>query len=290
MQVGIMSGMFARPSLEEALDAILAHDIRCLQFNLSTLNVQDRPLPEKLEAARISVRPQIEKRDMTIAAMAAQANMVDPDPGKRQEGIERIKLFIGACHDVGTSVLATCTGSRNPENMWRAHPENDSDETWAILRDTFEQLLPHAEANGVTLAFEPEICQVASSADKSRRLIDEMASPNLKVVLDAANLFGKGDLPRMGEVLYEAFDLLGDHVAIAHAKDLDHDGDAGHLAAGTGKLDYERYVSLLCGLPFDVPVILHGLSEAQVDESVGMLRRLAAAQMHDRESSGVSPK
>ena len=192
-----------------------------------------------------------------------------------------MKLFIGACRDIGTSVLATCTGSRNPQNMWRTHPENDSDETWAILRDTLAQLLPEAEARGVTLAFEPEICQVASTAARSRRLIDEMGSPNLKVVLDAANLFGKGDLPRMSEVLDEAFDLLGDHVAIAHAKDLDHDGDAGHLAAGKGKLDYERYVSLLCGLPFDVPVILHGLSEAQVGESAGMLRRLAAAHSRD---------
>ena len=36
MQVGIMSGTFARPSLEESLDTILEHDIRHLQFNLGT--------------------------------------------------------------------------------------------------------------------------------------------------------------------------------------------------------------------------------------------------------------
>ena len=53
---------------------------------------------------------------------------------------------------------------------------------------------------------------------------------------------------------------------------------AGHLAAGTGKLDYARYVSLLCGLPFDVPITLHGLSEDQVDASVAMLRRHAQSQ------------
>ncbi|MTW08781.1 sugar phosphate isomerase/epimerase, partial [Streptococcus pneumoniae] len=68
---------------------------------------------------------------MSIAAVPAQMNMVDPNPRKREEGIERVKLFIGACRDIGTSVLATCNGSRNPQNMWRTHPENDSDETWA---------------------------------------------------------------------------------------------------------------------------------------------------------------
>ena len=94
--------------------------------------------------------------------------------------------------------------------------------------------------------------------------------------MDASNLFGEGDLPRMTEILDEAFELLGDHIAIAHGKDLDRDGDAGHLAAGTGKLDYAHYVSLLCALPFDVPVILHGLTEDQVDASVAMLRGHAA--------------
>ena len=59
-------------------------------------------------------------------------------------------------------------------------------------------------------------------------------------------------------------------------QELDHYGDSAHLAAGTGKLDYERYVSLLCGLPFGVPVILNSLSEEQVDASVSMLRGHAA--------------
>ena len=42
MQVGIMSGHFQRPTLEESLDAILGHDIRHLQFNPGSVNVQGR--------------------------------------------------------------------------------------------------------------------------------------------------------------------------------------------------------------------------------------------------------
>jgi len=271
-----MSGHIARPTLEESLDAILEHDIRHLQFNLGTLNVEGS-LADKLAKAPVA-RVEIEKRGMVISALGGPANMVDPDEEKRQEAIERLKSLIGACDAIGTSVIATCTGSRDPENMWRKHPDNESDEAWQVLLNTLEQVLPVAEAAGVTIAFEPEINNVASTVQKSRRLIDEVSSPNLKVVMDAANIFGEDDLSRMKEVLNEAFDLLGDHVAIAHGKDLDHGGDAGHLAAGTGKLDYAHYVSLLCALPFDVPVILHGLKEDQVDESVAMLRRHASAR------------
>ena len=276
MQVGIMSGTFQRPSLSETLDAILAHDIRHLQFNWASAHPQG-PLDEEIDNICPAIREETLKRDMVVAAVAGNANMVDVDPERRRAAIDRLSMIIRACRSAGTDVVATCTGSRHPESMWHHHPDNALEETWRVLRRTLEQVLPVAEAAGITVAFEPEINNVASDAKKSRRLIDDMGSPNLKVVMDAANIFGKDDLPRMREILDEAFDLLGDHVAIAHGKDLDHGGDAGHLAAGTGKLDYAHYVALLSNLDFDVPIILHGLSEQQVPASAAMLRSHAAA-------------
>jgi sugar phosphate isomerase/epimerase len=91
--------------------------------------------------------------------------------------------------------------------------------------------------------------------------------------MDGANIFHKGELPRMREILDETFDLLGDHVVLAHAKDLDHDGDAGHLPAGKGLLDYHHYLSLFKSHNIDVPIILHGLSEVDTDECVSFLRK-----------------
>jgi sugar phosphate isomerase/epimerase len=93
------------------------------------------------------------------------------------------------------------------------------------------------------------------------------------VVLDPANLFHAGELPRMSEILDEAFDLLGRDIALAHAKDLSHDGEAGHEAAGTGKLDYPRYLRLLKQSGFNGALIIHGLREDQVGASVAFVRQ-----------------
>jgi sugar phosphate isomerase/epimerase len=84
----------------------------------------------------------------------------------------------------------------------------------------------------VVLAFEPEMSNVVDSARKARRLLDEIGPPHLKVTIDPANIFHAGELPRMREMLDEAFALVGKDIVLAHAKDLDHDGDAGHKAAG----------------------------------------------------------
>lgn len=80
----------------------------------------------------------------------------------------------------------------------------------------------------------------------------------------------------MKQMLDEAFALVGKDIVMAHAKDLDHDGDAGHQAAGQGKLDYDRYLSLLWAYGFKGPLLLHGLSEAQVPGCVAFLREKLA--------------
>ena len=76
----------------------------------------------------------------------------------------------------------------------------------------------------------------------------------------------------MKEILDEAFSLIGKDVVLAHAKDLDHDGDAGHLPAGQGKLDYDHYIALLHKYKFRGPLLLHSLSEAQVPSCTDFLR------------------
>jgi sugar phosphate isomerase/epimerase len=133
-----------------------------------------------------------------------------------------------------------------------------------------------AEAHDVTLAFEPERNNVVNDAAAARRLLSEVGSPCLRVVLDAANLFDGPDLSRQDQMLAQAFALLGDDVVLAHAKDVRADG--GIVAAGKGELDYGLYLDLLAQLPGAVPLILHGLEESEVPGSVRFLRdRLAGA-------------
>jgi sugar phosphate isomerase/epimerase len=202
--------------------------------------------------------------------------MTHPDPGQRRAGLRRLRVLAEACAEVGTATIHICTGTRDPDNMWRRHPDNDLPQSWRDMVVCVREATEIARHAKVVLAFEPEVNNVVDSARKARRLLDEIGSPHLKVTIDPANIFHTGELPRMGEILDEAFALVGKDIALAHAKDLDHDGDAGHLAAGTGKLDYDRYLSLLRSCGFKGPLLLHGLTEAQVPGCVAFLRRKLA--------------
>ena len=75
---------------------------------------------------------------------------------------------------------------------------------------------------------------------------------------------------QMHHVLDEAFDLLGEYTILAHAKDIGPDNT--FRAAGSGILDYDYYLHHLEAATVEVPLIIHGLSEAQVDTTVVFLR------------------
>jgi sugar phosphate isomerase/epimerase len=277
MQIGIFTRVFIRPTLAETLDAARSHGIRHVQFSLSDAGLPD--LPEEITGeTAVMIRRAFVERGVDMSAVSGTFNMIHPDEGQRNSGLRRLEVLAKSCGELGTSVITLCTGTRNTDSMWRPHPENSSPEAWVDLLRSMESAARIAEAAGVTLAFEPEVSNVVDTAARARRLMDEIGSDRLKVCMDGANLYPKGELKRMGEILDEAFDLLGGDIALAHGKDLDRDGEAGHLAAGTGLLDYDRYLSLLHRAGYTGPVVLHSLTEEQVPGCVAFLRdKLAAA-------------
>jgi sugar phosphate isomerase/epimerase len=271
MQIGILMGTFGRRTLEGRLDAVKASGLNCVQLSMASAGLPR--MPEEIPPALVGrIRREADARGITIASIDGTFNMSHPDAEQRRVGLRRLRVLAEACQALGTSKIHLCTGTRDRNSMWRRHADNDSPEAWRDMVACVREATAIAKQARVVLAFEPEVNNVVDSAKKARQLLDEIGSPHLKVTMDAANIFHAGDLVRMSEVLDQAFALVGKDIVLAHAKDLDRDGDAGHLAAGQGKLDYDRYLSLLHAYGFQGPLLLHGLSEAQVPGCVRFLR------------------
>ena len=279
-QIGILlATTFTTGTLEARLDAVKACGLACVQMSMACANLPEMPdqipagLPER-------IRREASARGIAIASVTGTFNMSHPDVEHRRTGLRRLRVLAEACPQMGTSSIHVCTGTRDPNNMWRHHPDNDSPESWRDMAACMREATDIARQANVVLAFEPEMSNVVDSARKARRLLDEIGSPHLKVTIDPANLFHAGELPRMKEMLDEAFALVGKDIVLAHAKDLDHDGEAGHKAAGQGVLDYDRYLGLLRKYDFKGPLLLHGLSVEQVPGCMSFLRAKLASSLH----------
>ena len=271
MEVGIFARTFEAPSLAGVLDAVAAHGIGRIQLNTSCMGLSD--MPDGLDSAACErARREIDARGIEVVSLSATYNMIHPDPAARSLGMRRLGVLASHAAELGTDLLTLCTGTRNPDNMWADHPHNASPEAWSDLLAAMEQAVALAEEHNVRLGIEPEVSNVVSSPGKARDLLHTMRSDRVVIVMDGANVFPRGTIHRQHEVLNEAFDLLGDHIALAHAKDLSRDGEAGHEAAGTGLLDYDHYLQLLHDSGYRGAVVLHSLTPEQVPGCVRFLQ------------------
>ncbi len=261
-KIGIFAKTFPRGTLEETLCAVSSHGFRVIQFNLSCAGLPT--LPNALPVDQVDrIGSAVTDRGLAIAALSGTFNAIDPDRAGREDDIRRFAVLSGSCRRLGASVVTLCTGTRDTDDMWRRHPENETAGAWQEMVGTLRRLIEIADRDDLVLAFEPETGNVVDTSTKARRLLDEIGSPRLKVVLDPANLFDPDNLGRMDRVLDEAFDLLSSDVALVHAKDVLPDG-SGTTSAGLGVLDYPRFAALYHRHSLDVPIVLHGLAEADV--------------------------
>jgi sugar phosphate isomerase/epimerase len=271
MDLGIFAKTFPRPTFGETLDAITAHGFRNIQFNFSCVGLPTLPSEFPDDAVR-EVQRLCEAGGMAVAGVSGTFNLIDPDLGRRREGLRRLGPLAQATRRLGCELITLCTGTRDPEDMWRHHPENSSPIAWRDLLAGMEEAIGIADRHGVLLGVEPEIGNIVSSTRRARQLLDELHSSRVKIILDAANLFHPGESHRMRDIMDEAFQLLGTDIVMVHAKELTPDGAAGHAAPGKGILDWDHYFNTLAAMDFRGPIVLHGLKENDVPASARFLR------------------
>lgn len=271
MRLGIFAYTFVRPTVAAVFDAIRAHGLKNTEWNYTAIGLPE--VPDTIaDGLAEQIRTAAAERGITVDSVAGYTNLVDPEPARRRAALERLRGLIRAARAHGADKVALCTGSRDRHSMWRWNDANDDAGAWADLLRSLAACLEAAEESGVTLVFEPEVNNVVHTARKARQLLDELRSPRLKVAFDGANIYHRGELRRQRELLTEAIDLLGGDIALAHAKDIEQDGDAGHAAAGTGRLDFGHYLGELRRSGYRGSILLHGLAESQVAASVRFLR------------------
>jgi sugar phosphate isomerase/epimerase len=275
-RLGIMTRHIARPTIEEVAAAIAGYGLSAVQLNLSSAGIPD--FPHYFDDATCQrICDAFWQKDIEITAVSGTFNMIDPDEQRLQWHIDEFDVLCRWCRELGCDVITLCTGTRDAESMWRAHPANAEPEAWSDMLLTARQLVLKAEFNDVTLAFEPEVVNVVDTADKARRLIETIGSARLRLVMDPANYFHPTMLNAMQAVLEDVFAQVGDYIVLAHAKDVrgpDPGGDECiRPAAGTGVLDYALYRRLLREHSYDGALIMHSLSETEIPASAAYVRR-----------------
>jgi sugar phosphate isomerase/epimerase len=273
VELGIFSRTYEPVGIEKIF-ARIAHDgFQTIQFNFSSAGLPSLP-QDWPEAIIKDVMASANQSGLTICALSGTYNMAHPDAARREADRIGFTNVVRAAQFMHVPLVTLCTGTRHATNMWSPHPENGSPEAWAALCGELDFALELAERHGVALGVEPEPGNVVGNAEDARRLLDEIESPQLKIVMDAANLLPPESQTRQREVVAEAVWLLGADLALVHTKDVSPTGEA--VAAGRGVVDFHNFLKGIMSTGYRGPLVSHNFPEKDAAYVSGFLRRVLA--------------
>jgi sugar phosphate isomerase/epimerase len=271
VELGIFSRTYQPIGIDRICAQIARDGFQTIQFNFSSAGLPSLPTvwPEEIIKG---VMASANQSGLSICALSGTYNMAHPDAAKRQTDRIGFTNVVRAAQFMRVPLVTLCTGSREATNMWSAHPDNGSAEAWIALRGELDFALELAERHGVVLGVEPEPGNVIANAWIARRLLDEIETPHLKIVMDAANLLPPESQTRQREVVAEAVALLGADLALVHTKDVSPTGEA--VAAGRGVVDFHNFLKGIVSTGYRGPLVSHNFPEKDAAYVSGFLRRV----------------
>jgi sugar phosphate isomerase/epimerase len=234
---------------------------------------------------------QLEAAGVSIAGLAGYRNLVAPDPGRRRANIDFIARCLELAPRFGTSVVATETGTRNPEGDWTDSPDNSRPETWELLDEAIGELLPVAERTGAILALEASVKNVLRTAGQLTGLLERFPSQHLQVVCDPYNYLSSHLIPARERLTADLLDRFEHRFVLAHLKDVDPGGaDVATGEFGTGVYPQEIYLEFLGARRPDLPLILEHLPLDHVPAASRRVHELADQYVRTTLSVSSGPR
>jgi sugar phosphate isomerase/epimerase len=273
MRLGIFAKTFPGTDPDRVLSQVSAAGFETAQYNMACSGLPSMPEEIALDLAE-AVAAASRMQGVPLCAVSGTYNMAHPDAAARADGLHRLEVIAAACASMGTGLVTLCTGTRDTDDQWRHHPDNGTPEAWRDMLAEMEKAVAIAERYDISLGIEPELANVVSDAAKARRLIGEIRSDRLVVVIDPANLFERAKLDDQHRLVAEAIDLLADRIVMGHAKDRKPDG--GFATAGKGVIDFAFYLDRLRKVGFEGDLVAHGLGADEAPGVAIFLRELLA--------------
>lgn len=187
---------------------------------------------------------------------------IEPDESRRQERIDHTLNCLDIAHFLGSPCISVPPGGP-PVDMSRGA-------SLKLFRQGLEQVIPKAEALGVSILIEPEPDLLIETSSQMRSFIKDFSSPNLGVNFDVGHFYCVGEAPEA------ALDTLFDKIGHIHIEDISSTRKHHHLIPGLGAIDYDAFFKRLGELNYtkDVCVELYTYTEAPCEAGVKSIETL----------------
>ena len=276
MNIGIRLHDTEPGSLKERLAFARAQGFSCAHVALSKVldDFAMEDAPEKLtDEYALRVRKEFDESGLECAVLGCYLNLADPNPERRAQTQEIYKAHLRFAAKIGARVVGTETYA-NPESVF-SDPAPQSEEAFRLLLDSLKPVIRCAEETGTVLAVEPVWSHIISTPERAARMLEELSSDHLQIILDVVNLISPQEAGRAEKIISHALFLLDDRIRILHMKDfvITPEGEMDACACGLGLMRYERLLSF--AKDRNLPMTLENTVPENAEEARLHLERIA---------------
>lgn len=245
--------------------------VKKLQFaiakTMNDINFDEIGYDAELSA---KVKKQLDEYDLHVSVLGCYINPVDNDPDSLNTQLTRFKNFLSYAKDFNAEVIGTETGWQ--KTLEEAHGE----ENYQRILENLRPLVKEAERLGVTIGIEPVYAGTIYCPQRMRRLLDDLDSDNVGVILDVSNMTYPQTRHMQCDIINDSFDLFGDRIKAIHLKDFtfDEEEKKSFAVAGTGELMTELIFDRLAGLKHMPELVLDETKLSLYEESLSSLKNI----------------
>ncbi|HPA17327.1 MAG TPA: sugar phosphate isomerase/epimerase [Verrucomicrobiae bacterium] len=227
------------------------------------------PKVDITETDRIrAIRDAFTKNDIIISEVGRWLNLLDADPAKRKENLEKVTSGLALADEIGALCCVDIAGSFNEKIWYGPDPRNLTQAFFDATVENARKIIDAVKPKRAKLCYEMMGWSLPDSPDSYLRMLKAVDRPAFGVHLDPCNLINSPErFYKNADLLRECFEKLGPHIVSCHAKDLSWEVEMNvhfvEVGPGLGQVDYAAYLKGLASLPHRPPLMIEHLKTAE---------------------------
>lgn len=258
---GTPDELFARVATDGFAAVQLAYK-KCVPGVKSYADVTPQLVADTVEAGK--------RHHIQVAVLGTYVELALDDEAKRTANAADFKSQLAVCKALGAGCIGTET-----TNMALQPAGTTREQAQYLLCKSLETILPEAERLGVTVGIEPVSYHSMNTPEATRRILDTMASPALKVIFDAGNLLTADAVDHQDQLWDRVGSLLGDRLVAVHFKGetFTPEGKPQSTSLEESVIDFSGAFRMLRALPQTLPVLREEAVPARAASDIALIRQ-----------------
>lgn len=247
LQLGIRGHDMPKAPFEELVKSISDAGFCCTQLALAKAITEFNVSSEAMTSGMATYMKRVyEKNHVEVSVLGCYKNLANPDEAQLAQIMDSYMHHIRFASFLECGMVGTETGAVNTE--YKFTPENHTDRALHIFIENLKVIVDYAEKMGVCFGIEPVYKHIMCDIERTRKVLDAVNSPNLRVILDPVNLLSVENEKQHEDIIKGAFELFGNEIDVIHLKDyVVRDGEiiSRPVTLGEGQLNIPYLMGIL---------------------------------------------